>query len=130
MQSLRGLVIASLAALIAACSSTPSAPIVPKGPDLTGNWTVTIISQMGQQDSALALKQAGNRLTGTISGESGSVPVTGTVEGDAVSFSFTLNAQGTELKIDQVGTLQGDSAMSGRSVFGSFGAGTFTAKKK
>ena len=130
MNKVRVLILASLAVLAAACSSTPSQPAAPKAPDLSGNWVLTIESQMGAQDSEMTMTQTGNQLAGTITGQAGTVPYTGTLDGNAVAFSFTINAQGMELKIDQVGTLEGDALMKGKSVFGQFGEGTFVAKKK
>ena len=130
MKLLRTLVLASLAVLVAACSSTPVAPPAPKGPDLTGNWVISVTSQMGVQDSELVLQQTGKQLGGTITGQAGSAPITGTVDANAVAFSFTINAQGMELKIDQIGTLQPDGTIAGKAVFGTFGEGTFVARKK
>lgn len=129
MNKVRVLILASLAVLAAACSSTPPQPAAPKAPDLSGNWVLTIESQMGAQDSQMTMTQTGNQLAGTITGQAGTVPYTGTLDGNAVAFSFTINAQGMELKIDQVGTLEGDALMKGKSIFGQFGEGTFTAKK-
>lgn len=131
MKTLRILVLTALAALVAACASTPpAAPPAPKGPDLTGNWVITIGSQMGEQDMQLALQQAGKQLAGTIMSPAGSTPITGTVDGNAVAFSFTFDAQGMELKIDQTGALQPDGTIAGKSVFGTFGEGTFVARRQ
>jgi hypothetical protein len=91
---------------------------------------LTIESQMGAQDSQMTMTQTGNQLAGTITGQAGTVPYTGTLDGSAVAFSFTIHAQGMELKIDQVGTVEGDALMKGKSIFGQFGEGTFVAKKK
>jgi len=130
MKQLRTLMLVSLAALAAACSSTPPAPPVPKEPDLSGQWVLTIQSRMGTQDSQMTLQQSGRQIAGTITGEAGDVPYSGTVDGTAVNFSFILRVQGMDLRIEQIGTLQGETAMAGRSVFGTFGEGTFTARKQ
>jgi hypothetical protein len=137
MDKLRVLILACITLLAAACSSTPtSTPASPaspaakaEGPDLSGHWVLTIESQMGANDSDMTVQQTGEQLAGTITGQAGSVPYTGTVQGTSVAFSFTISIQGTELKIDQVGTIEGDT-MKGKSVFGQFGEGTFTAKRK
>lgn len=122
----RVLGLAALAIFIAACSSTPAKP---KGPDLTGNWIVTTESQMGAQDSDMTVKQTGKAIAGTLTSQLGSVDYTGTVEGNAVAFGFSVNIRGTDLKIDYSGTVEGDT-MKGKAVFGSFGEGSFTAKRK
>jgi hypothetical protein len=126
MSKVRTLVLASIALLVAACSTTPAKP---KGPDLSGNWVLTTESQMGAQDSDMVVKQSGNVITGTLTSQMGSVDYTGTVEGGNVAFSFMFNAQGTDLKLDYTGVVEGDT-MKGKAVFGSFGEGAFTAKRK
>src|SRR5262245_57983560 len=131
-------ILAAISVLAAGCMSTPAtsskpaapaAAAAPKSASLAGEWVLTTESQMGAQDSQLSSKQTGNAVEGTITSQMGSAPVTGTVNGNAVNFSFMFNAQGQELKIDYVGTLEGD-AMKGKAVFGSFGEGTFHAKRK
>jgi hypothetical protein len=135
MNKIRTLVLASFALLIAACASAPApddatpAAAAGGGPDLSGNWVLTTESQMGAQDSDMVVTQSGNALTGTLSSQLGSVDYTGSVEGQNVAFSFMFNAQGTDLKIDYIGVVEGDT-MKGKAVFGSFGEGTFTAKRK
>lgn len=130
MKTLRVLFLASLTVLAACASAPPAAPPAPKGPDLNGTWVLTVESQMGAQDAEMTLQQNGKQIAGTLTGPAGSVPYTGTVDGTAVNFSFTINVDGTDLQIDQVGTLEGDNAMKGKSIFGSFGEGSFTARKK
>ena len=129
MNNVRTLVLASVALLVAACSTTPATPAKPKGADLTGNWVLTTESQMGAQDSEMVVKQTGNALAGTLTSQMGTAPYTGTVDGNNVAFGFMLNAQGTEIKLDYTGVVEGDT-MKGKATFGSFGEGTFTAKRK
>ena len=129
MNSVRMLVLASIAMLVAACSTSPGAPAKPKGPDLSGNWVLTTESQMGAQDAEMIVRQTGSVLAGTLTSQMGSVDYTGTVEGDNVAFGFMFSAQGTDLKIDYTGVLAGDT-IKGKAVFGAFGEGTFTAKRK
>ncbi len=126
MTNLRVMALAAAAILIAACSSTPPAP---KGPDLTGNWVLTTESPMGAQDSDMTVTQTGQALTGKLSSQMGTVDYTGTIDGNDVSFGFTMSVQGADLQLDYSGTVEGDT-MKGKAVFGSFGEGTFTAKRK
>ncbi|HEY0682729.1 MAG TPA: hypothetical protein VGD45_10390 [Steroidobacter sp.] len=130
MQNIRAWFLASVALLIGACSSTPPASQPqPKSADLSGNWVLTTESQMGAQDAEMIVRQSGSALVGTITGQAGTVDYTGSVSGAAVAFDFTINVQGTDLKLDYTGTVEGDT-MRGRAVFGQFGEGTFTAKRK
>lgn len=126
MNKARVLGLAVLVIFIAACSSTPPKP---KGPDLSGNWVVTTESRMGAQDSDMTVKQTDKAIAGTLTSRMGSVDYTGTVEGSAVAFGFSVNIQGNDLKIDYSGMVEGDT-MKGKAVFGSFGEGSFTAKRK
>ena len=129
MQKIRASALASIALLLGACASTPSTPPQPKAADLSGTWVLTTESQMGAQDAEMTVRQTGSALAGTITGEAGRVDYTGSVNGAAVAFHFTFDLQGTELKLDYTGTVEGDS-MKGKAVFGQFGEGTFTARRK
>ncbi|MGH8185840.1 MAG: hypothetical protein ACREUC_04700 [Steroidobacteraceae bacterium] len=115
-----------LAMSLTACTMAPAKP---KGGDLSGNWVLTTTSQMGVQDSDMTVQHTGKALAGTLTSQMGSVGYTGNVDGGAVSFTFTIPAGGSDLKCDYSGTVAGDT-MQGKAVFGSFGEGTFTAKRK
>jgi hypothetical protein len=118
-----------VAALAAACASTPSQPRQPEGVDLSGEWVLTTESQMGAQDALMTVRQNGSALVGTISGRAGTVDYTGSLNGPEVAFDFTISVHGTDLKLDYSGTVEGDT-MKGKAVFGQFGEGTFTARRK
>jgi hypothetical protein len=60
----------------------------------------------------------------------GSVDIAGNVVDKDVKLGFNINAQGMDLKIDFIGVLEGTDTIKGRAVFGSFGEGTFSAKKQ
>lgn len=126
---LRLAAITIVATLAAACASTSSQPKQPKGSDLSGEWVLTTESQMGAQDAQMTVRQTGNSLAGTITGRAGSVDYTGSVNGAAIAFDFSITVQGTDMKLDYTGTVEGDT-MKGKAVFGQFGEGTFTAKRK
>lgn len=126
MNNVRMLALATVAMLVAACSTTPAQP---KGPDLSGQWVLTTESPMGAQDSDMNVTQTGDALAGTIDSQMGSVDFSGSVAGPAVKFGFVMNAQGMELPINYDGVVEGDT-MQGKAVFGSFGEGNFTAKRK
>lgn len=126
MNKVRTLGLAALAIFGAACSSMPSQP---EGPDLTGSWIVTTQSQMGAQDADMIVKQTGGALVGTMISQIGSVDYIGSVEGSAVAFGFDIDIRGNSLRIDYSGVVEGDS-MKGKTIFGPFGEGSFTARRK
>jgi len=131
MNTIRVLAIAAVATLSAACSSAPSKPAAPPVASMAGNWTLTIESQMGAQDSKMMLTQTGQDLAGSLEAPPpvGNAALKGNVVGADVKMSFGVNAQGMDIKIDLIGTQENGSTMKGRAVFGTFGEGTFSAKK-
>jgi hypothetical protein len=136
MQNSRVFIVAAVALFVAACSTTPwqppapaPAPAAPAAAQLAGTWVLTTQSPMGARDSDAIFAQAGEQLTGKIVSSRGEVPITGSVKGAAVAFGMSVNVQGQQLQIDYSGTVTGDT-MGGTVVFGSFGEGKWTGKRK
>lgn len=137
MSTLRLVFIAVVASVAAACSTTPTqqaAPPPPPAPaakttDVTGTWELNVESPMGSRASDAIFTQTGDALAGKMVSPRGETPLTGTIEGDTVKFGINVNVQGQSLQIDYTGTVTGDT-MSGTVVFGSFGDGKFTGKRK
>ncbi len=133
---LRLLCLAAVASIAAACSMTPSQqqsapppPAAAKGTDVTGTWELMVESPMGTRPSDAVFTQAGEALGGKMVSPRGETPLTGTLKGDAIAFGINVNVQGQSLQIDYTGTVTGDT-MSGTVVFGSFGDGKWTGKRK
>lgn len=132
MKKFRAWILLGAALFIVACTSPPSSQVparTSETADLSGHWVLTTESQMGAQDAQMIVRQTGTSLAGTITSETGQVDYTGSVQGAAVAFDFILDVQGTALKLDYSGTVEGDT-MKGKAVFGQFGEGTFTARRK
>jgi hypothetical protein len=139
MDTVRTLVIAGVISLAAACSTAPSKPAAaaaapskaaaPAVLNLAGSWAITTESQMGPMDSKLTVTQNGKDIKGTLESQMGSVECAGTIEGKDVKFGFNVSAQGTDLRIDYIGTTDG-TTMTGKAVFGTYGEGTFKGKKQ
>jgi hypothetical protein len=125
VNKVRVVILTALALVVAACATTPPAP---KGPNVAGNWIITTDTPMGAQESQLTLLQSGEALTGKMTSQQGTTDVTGKLVGNAAAFGFAVDVQGASLKIDYEGTVEGD-AMKGKTIFGSFGEGSFTAKR-
>ena len=133
---LRLLCLAAVASIAAGCMTTPTQQSAPPPPpaaakvtDVTGTWELNVESPMGSRASDAVFTQAGETLGGKMVSSRGEVPLTGTIKGDAVAFGINVNVQGQDLQIDYTGTVTGDT-MSGTVVFGSFGDGKWTGKKK
>lgn len=137
--ALRLVLIAVVASIAAACStmstkpSSSSAPPPPpaaaKVTDVSGTWELNVESPMGSRASDAIFTQAGETLGGKMVSPRGEVPLNGTIKGEAITFGLNVNVQGQNLQIDYTGTVTGDT-MSGTVVFGSFGDGKWTGKRK
>jgi D-glucosaminate-6-phosphate ammonia-lyase len=134
---LRLLCVAAVATIAAACSTTstkqsappPPPPAAAKVTDVTGTWELNVESPMGSRASDAIFTQTGGTLGGKMVSPRGEVPLKGTIAGEAINFGINVNVQGQDLQIDYTGTVTGDT-MSGTVVFGSFGDGKWTGKKK
>ncbi len=97
--------------------------------DLTGKWAFNVETAAGAGSPTMTFKQDGEKLTGHYTGTFGEADLTGTVKGSDVSFSFSVDAQGTTVKEIYTGTADKDS-MKGKIVIEGFSEGTFTAKRQ
>jgi hypothetical protein len=136
MSILRLVFVAAVASVAAACSTTPTQQAAPPAPpaadkvmDVSGTWELNVESPMGSRASDAIFTQTGETLGGKMVSPRGETPLTGTISGETVKFGINVNVQGQNLQIDYTGTVTGDT-MSGTVVFGSFGDGKFTGKRK
>jgi|SRR5580658_1919456 hypothetical protein len=95
--------------------------------DLTGTWNVTVTLDAGSGTPTFELKQAGDKLTGTYTGQLGSADITGTVKDNDVTMNFVV--QGANVvykgKIDSTG-----KKMEGTCDYGGQASGTWVGTKK
>lgn len=124
MNSLRRMLLAVSAAAVFLTTSAIAADA-----NVTGEWDMIVESPAGTGTPHFSLKQQGANVSGTYKGALGEAPVTGTVKGNAVTIKFHVEAQGMEMEVSYVGTVDG-AAMSGTVTLGDFGEGKFTGKKK
>jgi hypothetical protein len=87
--------------------------------DITGQWTATFSTQVGEQHYTYTFKVDGEKLTGTAKSDNGTVAIeNGTVKGDDVSFVENLDYQGQKLVITYAGKISGDEIKFTRDVGG------------
>lgn len=99
--------------LLAACAFSVRAA------DITGQWTATFNTQVGEQHYVYTFKVDGEKLTGTAKSDNGTSEIqNGTVKGDDVSFVENLNYQGQQLAITYTGKVSGDEIHFTRDVAG------------
>jgi hypothetical protein len=96
--------------------------------NVSGEWSLTVESQMGTSNPHFSLKQDGTQISGTYRGMLGETPVTGTVQGNDFAINFQVNAQGMELDVTYSGTDDG-ATMKGTVKLGDLGEGQFTGKR-
>jgi hypothetical protein len=87
--------------------------------DITGQWTATFNTQVGEQHYTYTFKVDGEKLTGTAKSDNGTTEIeNGTVKGDDVSFVENLDYQGQKLAITYAGKISGDEIKFTRDVAG------------
>ena len=101
--------------------------------DISGKWTATIKTPIGDMNYTFDFKVEGAKLTGkavmSMGGESNeSVLSEGSVKGDEISFVETLKVQGQELRCEYKGKISGDKISGSRTV-GSYGTEEFVASR-
>jgi hypothetical protein len=95
--------------------------------DVTGTWNATVDLGSRKGTPTFVLKQSGDALTGTYTGQLGTSDVTGTAKDNAVDFTFSV--MGATVKYDGKLDAAGNS-MSGTVDYGGQASGTFTATRK
>ncbi len=87
-----------------------SCAVVAWAADATGKWTAQVPGRGGQlRDVTFNFKVDGEKLTGTMSGMQGDVPISdGKVKGDDISFVVVMNFGGNEVKLNYKGKVGGD----------------------
>ncbi|MGA7382725.1 MAG: hypothetical protein WBX03_17885 [Terriglobales bacterium] len=89
--------------------------------NVAGQWLMSWQGRDGARQGKLQLQQDGSKLTGTLDGERGSMPVTGSLDGNTISFStqsqgrrnFTMVYTGTVDGDKITGTFQPQGGMGG-----------------
>jgi hypothetical protein len=104
----------------------PAAALAQTGP--AGNWELSMTTPQGTSTVSLALTLTGDKVSGDLSSQMGSVPVTGTATGDSVLLSADVNIQGMALTFGIDGKVAGDE-MTRNVKVGDFGEFPFTGKR-
>jgi hypothetical protein len=122
---------ASAADTPAAAAATPAAPAAPAAASggLSGQWDVTIKTQMGEVPATAEIVETAGKITGTITGPAGAVDIGGTRDGNTLKLEFTAKMPQGDIPITMTGDVSGDS-ITGKADFGGMGQGEWTAKRK
>jgi hypothetical protein len=97
-------------------------------PSLTGTWKMDFVTDQGPTAAVLVLKQEGTKLTGDITSDQGSLPVSGTFTENKLELTASLDACGMSLTITLKAVLEKE-VLKGDADFGGFGSATWTAAR-
>jgi hypothetical protein len=93
--------------------------------DISGKWNMKVETSAGSGTPVFVLKQTGETITGTYSGQLGEAPVTGTFKDKAIKLEFKAG----EYNVIYTGTVDGNT-MTGKLTIGEVADGTFTGTKE
>ena len=81
-------------------------PLAAGAADITGKWTASFDTQIGQQNYTYTFEVKGTALTGKAKSDNGETEIKdGKVEGDTVTFVENLNFQGMDIRIEYTGKI-------------------------
>ncbi len=83
-------------------------------PSLTGKWTMTLEMPTGTATPSLEIVHNEQKISGFYQGRYGKFPIAGTLKERTILFTFTMNAEGT----DVVMTFTGNVAADGQTIKG------------
>jgi len=104
------------------------APLAAFAQSAAGAWDLSVETPQGATTMNVALTQAADKLTGTLSSPLGEVPMTGTFANGDATVAATIDVQGMSLTLTFKGKITGDT-FNGTVQFGEFGEGPFTGKR-
>ena len=93
--------------------------------DVSGKWNMKVETSAGSGSPVFVLKQSGETITGTYTGQLGEAPVKGTLKDKEIKLEFKAN----DIAIVYTGTVEGNT-MKGKAVFGDLGEGTFSGSRE
>jgi len=114
----------SVLALLLTAALTAAA----QAPSVAGDWDAAMNTPGGVRNFKIKFKVDGEKLTGEVGRDTGSLPLTGTIKGSDVQFSYTVNYNGNDLVLTLTGKLNGD-AIAGTVSFGGMAEDEWSAKR-
>jgi hypothetical protein len=93
--------------------------------DVSGKWNMKVETTAGNGTPVFVLKQTGETVTGTYTGQLGEAAVTGTSKEKVIKLEFKAG----EYTVVYTGTIEGNT-MKGKVAIGDAAQGTFTGTKE
>ena len=113
-----------------AASALVATAAVAAAADISGTWTTSFDSQVGQQTYTYTFKVEGGTLTGHAKSNLGEGDLKGTVTDDKVTFVENLDYQGQVLAITYNGQIVSADEIKFKRDVGGQGGEEFTAKRQ
>lgn len=95
---------------------------------VAGEWDAAMNTPGGVRNFKLTFKVDGEKLTGQVGRDTGTLPLTGTVKGSDVQFSYTVKYNDNDLVLTMTGKVEGDS-IKGTVSFGGMAEDEWSAKR-
>ena len=93
-----------------------------------GNWSLTVVTPMGERQANLRVKTDGSVLKGSQSADGNSAEIfDGTVNGNEVSWKVSIT-EPLDMTLAFTGTINGDE-VSGSVTLGAFGTASFSGTR-
>jgi hypothetical protein len=97
--------------------------------NVDGMWKATFETQMGTQNYTYEFHVSDNKVTGTATNDQGKTTITeGKLDGDTITFVEPLSFNGTDIRIEYTGKIDGDQIKFTRKV-GDFATEELVAKR-
>ncbi len=77
--------------------------------NVTGDWAITANTDQGPISGTLTLEVDGEKLTGTLVVDMGTLPIEGTVKDGEVSFSLSYPTDSGDIPVTMTGKVDGDT---------------------
>lgn len=107
-----------------------SFPAIAKAVDVSGDWTLTLVTPRGERTSDATFVQNGEELKVTIKDPQGAeVSGKGTVKGNEIEWTVTRTTPRGEMTLTYKGKVEGDS-MAGEAQMGERGSAEWKATRK
>jgi hypothetical protein len=121
-RSIIAIVAVAVLALTPSAAMAQAQPAAPKAgaaaPGIAGKWNLVTTTQQGTIESLLDMKVDGAKVSGSLSSQMGTAPVTGEYTDGKLSFTITMQGNGQAIEVWFGGALQQDGTMAGTLDFG------------
>lgn len=95
---------------------------------VAGEWDAAMNTPGGTRNFKVKFKVDGEKLTGEVGRDTGSLPLTGTIKGKDIQFSYTVKYNENDLVLTMTGKVDGDN-IAGTVSFGGMAEDSWSAKR-